>query len=164
MKKVIFVALILVVLSSFSAYALGTALLDIRNKIFSESKEMRPLLGTSKDGVLISTMWDSCLIAITQLDAYFFMLGIFNTIDENNLTVEVADYLINWLGEIKRANDLNIKSLKSVSSTIDPATEVRIKKLTGYFYQVNFYVDADLKRISTLKESLKRVGAVAKRR
>ena len=108
MKKIISLILLLVVFLTFSAYALETTLFEMRNKIFAESKEIKALLTESKDIVLMSSMWDSCVMALTQLDAYFSMVGIFNTIKKGDISEDSVNYLIGWLSQTKKTNELNI--------------------------------------------------------
>jgi hypothetical protein len=128
----------------------------MRNKIFEESKDLKSLLANSKDIILINSMWDSCIIAMSQLDAYFTMLGIFNTIKEENLKEEVINYLTSWLEGIKKTNELNIKSLDAVSVTLESKTKAHILRLKDYFGKLNDQINAELDKISLLKKSLKR--------
>lgn len=156
MKKIIFIILTFIIFLSFSLYALDTSLLDTRNKIFEESKELKSLLVSSKDVVLINSMWDSCIIAMSQLDAYFSMLGIFNTIKKEDLKEDVINYLTSWLDGIKKTNELNIKSLDAVTFTLEPKTKAYILKLKDYFAKLNNQINTELDKISVLKKSLKR--------
>ncbi len=112
MRRSAAIILVLALCLAISTHAFAApAFLDIRNKIFKESKDIKALLPSSKDVYLINSMWDSCVLAMSQLDAYFSMLGIYNTIKRENITQTALDYLINWLKEIKRSGELNIKSL-----------------------------------------------------
>lgn len=155
-KRAVVFALVAVSLISVPSYALDTALIDMRNKIFAESNTLKPLLKDSKDTVLISSMWDSCLIATMQLDAYFSMIGIFNTIKELDLDAEVFTYLANWLNVIKENDRLNIKVLDSITEISDLRTKVSLQRLRGYFEELNVRIDAELTKLSMLKETLKR--------
>lgn len=156
MKRMLFMILALVVFLNLNAYALETNLFDIRNKLFEESKKIKLLVGTSQDLVLINSMWDSCIMAMSQLDAYFSMLGVFNTIKKENLTDVAVDYLANWLTEVKRTNELNIKSLDGVTVTMDPNTKPRMEKLKGYFMELNSQISSELNKISSIKQSLQK--------
>ena len=155
MKKIIFLTLTFIIFLSFSVYALDTTLLDMRNKIFEESKDLKSLLESSKDVILVSSMWDSCIIAMSQSDAYFNMLGIFNTIKKEDLKEDAVNYLTSWLDGIKKVNELNIKSLDAVTLTLEPKTKTHILKLKDYFGKLNNQIDAELAKISLLKKSLK---------
>lgn len=156
MRKIIFIILTFVIFSSFSVYALDTTLLDMRNQIFKESKELKSLLVNSKDIILVNTMWDSCIIAMTQLDAYFSMVGIFNTIKKEDVKEDAINYLASWLEEIKKTNELNIRSLNAVTLTLEPKIKAHIVKLKDYFGKLNNQINAELDKISLLKKSLKR--------
>lgn len=156
MKKIIFVVLVLVLVLSFNGYALDTGLLDMRGKIFQESKEIKTLLPSSKNALLVSSMWDSCLIAVSQLDAYFSMVGIFNTIKQKDWTEVSFNYLITWLKEIKTTNNLNIKSLNMDIAGLEPDVKRHIERLMNYFDDLNRRIDSDLAKISTLKKLLER--------
>ena len=156
MKKIIFIILIFIIFLSFSVYALDTTLLDMRNKIFEESKVIKSLLVDSKDIILMNSMWDSCVMTMTQLDAYFSMIGIFNTIKKEDLKEDAINYLTSWLDGIKKTNELNIKSLDAVSVTLEPKTKAHILKLKDYFGKLNNQINAELDKISLLKKSLKR--------
>jgi hypothetical protein len=155
MRKSILIALALVIVLGLNAYALETTVLDVNNKIFEEAGLIKPLLKDSKDIVLMNSMWDSCIITKTQLDAYFFMIAIFNTIKEKDSIDKAADYLINWLNAVKKTNELNMKSLSSITQLLEPTTEMHIKKLNGYFAELNFKIDQELKNISEIKAASK---------
>ncbi len=154
MKRIIFVVLVLVVVLCFNAYAFETGLIDMRGKLFEESRQIKPLMVLSKNALLVSSMWDSCLIAVTQLDAYFSMVGIFNTIKQKDWSESPFDYLITWLNEIKTTNSLNIKSLSEDFNALEPDVKRHIEKLISYFNELNRRIDSDLAKISTLKKSL----------
>ncbi len=149
MKKIIFVIFFL--LMSFRAgFALDTGLFEMRNKIVVESKQLKALLLESKDMVLMSSMWDSCIMTMTQLDAYFYMVGIFNSVE--NPTDATVNFLVNWLNIIKSTSELNIKSLNSVTQTLEPKTKVYKEKLKSDFSELNKSIDSELGRVSVLKK------------
>ena len=155
MKKNIFIILALLIFFNVNSYALETTLLDMRNKISAESRQIKALLLESKDIVLMSSMWDSCVLTMTQLDAYFFMVGIFNTIKKGDLKEDTVNYLTNWLNIIKNTNELNIKSLNTVTQILEPKTKVYKERLKNYFSELNKKIDSELGKISLLKKSLK---------
>jgi hypothetical protein len=101
-------------------------------------------------------MWDSSIMCVSQTDAYFSMIGIFNTIKKESLTEVAVDYLTSWLTEIKRTNELNIKSLDGVTVTMDANTKPRIEKLKGYFKEMNGQINSELSKISSIKQSLQK--------
>jgi hypothetical protein len=136
------------------AYALDTTLLEMRNEVFEESKKIKPLLADSKDIVLVNSMWDSCIITMTQLDAYFTILSVFNTIKNEDLTKEAINYLVLWLNQIKSTNELNIKSLNAITQKIEPDTEVHMAVLKVYYKKLNEQIVSELDKISLVEESL----------
>lgn len=156
MKKIVFIAAVFILWISFDVYGLNNSFLDIRNKIFEESQEIKSLLPNSKDAILLSSVWDTCLIAMSQLDAYFHMLGIFNTIKEKDLSREAAAELSQWLSEIKRSSELNIKILNESARPVEASTKDHIEKIKSYFGGLNLKIDAELGKISSLDKSIKR--------
>lgn len=156
MKKIIFCAFILIIFLQLNAYSLDTGLLDIRNKIFDESKVIKPLIATSTDSVLLSSMWDSCLIIIANIDAYFFMLGIFYAVKNEDLTEETVNYLITWLKRIKKTNNMNIKGLDDIAEITDDRIKVHIRILKTYFEKLDNLLDAEISKVDTIRKSLKK--------
>jgi len=156
MKRSLFIALVLIIVFNLSAHAFETSLLDMRKKISTESTAIKPLLANSKDLLLVSSMWDTCIIAVSQLDAYFHMVGIFNAIKEDSSKPEAIAYLIRWLNEIKKNNVVNIKSLKGVTYPAGPDTKKHMDILINYFSECNVIIDAELKKLSGLRDWTKR--------
>jgi hypothetical protein len=154
MKKIIFIILTLVILSSFKAYAFDNRFLQMRNKIFEESKEIKLLLVKSKDLILLNSMWDSSIMTLTQLDAYFSMVGIFNTVKKEKVNQAAIDYLSNWLNGIKKTNELNVKGLNALTQIFEAKTKVHVEKLKGYYGELNNQINTELEKISYLKKSL----------
>jgi len=158
MRRIVSVALILVIFSGLNAYALETKMLETRDKIFEEAGAIQPLLQGSKDVVLMSSMYESCIVTKTQLDAYFFMVAIFNAVKGKDSIAKSGDYLMNWLSIIKKTNDVNINSLSAIKTPLEPTTEIHIKKLNGYFAELNFRIGQELKKISEIKDALNTKG------
>lgn len=158
MKKIIFLIFVcvIIILSGLKAQALDNELFAMRESFFQESKALRPLLTETKDVLLLSSMQDSCIIAMTQLDAYFSMMGIYNAIGKEDLSEAPVGFLINWLSVMKKTNDLNIKSLIAASGKIEPRTKIHKDKLLNYFGDLNIRLTNELKKLSSLKEALKR--------
>lgn len=156
MKKAIFVLLALGILFSSYVYALDNSFVDIRSKIFEEAKEIKALLTTSKDAILLSSMWDSCLMTIRELDAYFNMLGIFNTIKKQDLSEDAVIFLSRWLSEIKAGSELNIRILTESAYPTESQAAIHIARLKNYFGELNKKIDSELNIISLLRESTKR--------
>jgi len=156
-KKVLFaIASVIVMLSGLRAYALGNELLDIRGSFFQEYKALKPLLTESKDVILLSSMQDSCIVTMTQLDAYFSMIGIYNAIKKEDLSEQPLNFLISWLSMMKNTTDLNTKSLIATPRTIAPRTKIHKDKLLNYFGDLNVRLANELNKLSLLKEALKR--------
>lgn len=155
MKRIIFVICLLAAFCG-TADALDVGLTGMRDKIFEESSQIKGLMRSSKDLILLNSMWDSCIITVSQIDAYFHMVGIFNSIKKDDLTEEPIYFLSNWLGEIKRTNDLNIKSMDTVSFTPEPATKDHIDKLKNYLGELNDKINTELGKISALRKTVKK--------
>ena len=149
------IVFITAMLTAVMAYAADSPFLDLRSKISDESREVKSLMANSKDPILISSLWDSCLMTASQLDAYFAMLGIFNTIKKQDYTQEAIDQLYGWLTAIKKTNDLNVKSLDSVMETIDSDTRMHVVVIKNYFKQLSREIDSELNKLSLLKKTVK---------
>ncbi len=155
MKKLISGILALIIFLCVNAYTLDTGLLDIRNRIFDESKMIKPMIAASTDSVLLSSMWDSCLISIAHIDAYFFMLGIFNAVKDEDLSEETVDYLITWLKRLKKTNNINIKGLDNIAEITDDRIKIHIRILKNYFDKLDNLLDTEINKVNTIKKSLK---------
>jgi uncharacterized pyridoxal phosphate-containing UPF0001 family protein len=99
-------------------------------------------------------MWDSSVMAVSQLDAYFSMLGIFNTIKNENLSEAPVEYLLKWLKQIKDTTELNIKGLEAIKKTADARSKVFAMKLKDLFNKLKTRIDQELQTVGKLKESL----------
>lgn len=155
MRKLIFLVLALVLLWSLTAQALETTLLNARSEIFKNAQEMKKYFTTSRDPVLLSSMWDSSVMVISQLDAYFSMLGIFNTIKKENLENAQFNYLINWLNQLNNTIELNIKSLEAIKATTDARSKVLALKLKDIFNNLKTRIIKELQVVTQLQESIK---------
>lgn len=151
--------IILVVISAVSsAYAVDTALFDIRNTLFEESRTIKMLLPNSKrDLIFLNSMWDSCIITISQLDAYFTMIGLFNTIKKEGVTEDAVGYIYGWLSSIKDASDLSLKNLNAISSrAVENNTKVHIKRLIGYYAALSKIASDELVKVGALKAAARK--------
>jgi chlorite dismutase len=155
MKKAIVMTLFLIAFMSYSIYALDTALREKRDEVYAELAEVKALMRNTQDPVLISSIYDSCLITVSQLDAYFHMLTIFNTIERKNLRKEAVDSLADWLGSVKNMNILNIKSLSDTSQALSKETKTHMERLSKTYNALNEKIDAELKKVDSIKKSLK---------
>jgi hypothetical protein len=157
MKRKIFIILIFCVFLTQTAYCLDTKLYDIRQKLFTQAQEIKQLVNRDNAAqylVLVSTMWDTCFVAITQLDAYFYILGIFNSIKKESITHPTMDFLSRWLKQIKDTDELNIKGLDGIKLPIDPMIRISMERLKRYFRELNSQIDKELAEIEKLRKLL----------
>jgi hypothetical protein len=155
MKRILFVLLFTVFCLS-QAEAIDFRIFEMRNKIFDESKEIKTALLASKNSFVLVTMFDSCIQVTSQLDAYFYMLSLFNAIRRPDLTITHTDILLSWLTEIKRTNELCIQSLNSVSPPLEPRTLFHIKKVQKLFSDLNTLIDEELAKVSVISKTVKK--------
>jgi hypothetical protein len=157
MRKTRLIAALVIVLVMLSgrSYA-AQPLVELRGKIVREANDLKGLMSTSKDVYLVSSMWDTCMLTMNQLDAYFSMVGIFNTIRKDQVTKEAVAYLDGWLTEIMRVNDLNIKSLSGTKSAIDPLTKIHMDMLVRNFNDLNKAVTAERARIVSYGQTVRK--------
>ena len=157
MKRKIFILLVFLALFAKNAYCLDTRLYDLRQKLVVQSQEIKKLINRENAGqylVLVSSMWDTCFVAITQLDAYFYLLGLFNTIRKGNITGPTIDFLSRWLKQTKETSELNIKGLDGIKLPIEPMIRINMEKLKRYFRELSRQINKELAEIEKLKKSL----------
>ncbi len=154
MKKSIFLILVLVLTWCSAAPALETNLISVRNDILKNAQEMKGYFTTSRDPLLLNSIWDSSVMAVSQLDAYFSMLGIVNTIKNEELTVETVKYLLNWLKQIQETTDLNIQGLEAIKTTADARSKVFVLKLKDIFNKLKENLARENQNLMKLQESL----------
>ena len=152
MKRIASIIIILLLLFDARAFAFGETLFDIRNKFFCESKELKSALNEG-DAILMNSMWDTCLMTILQLDAYFSMLGIFNTIGEGGASGASVDYLSNWLSGIKKTIELNVKSIEGINVPVRPVTQVHMERMKGYFGELNSRIESEIDKLALIKKA-----------
>jgi isochorismate hydrolase len=140
---------------STSLGAFDTRLLDIRNKLFDESKRLQLFVQKSNNPLLISGVWDSCVVTATQLDAYFHMLGIFNTITSEETSHSAIDFLTSWLMTIRKINSANIKNVDTILPLAEEEVRVRLKIVRGYYSELDSLLGTELDKVSTIKKSLR---------
>ena len=127
---------------------------DMRNRLFEESKEIKSLIAKSKDSVVLTGMFDSCMLSMAQLDAYFSMLGIFYSVKDKEGTLTALNFLLNWINEIIRTNDIIIGSFVSSQIAVEKKTQEHLAKLQNYYAQLNTLLNGELKKITAIKLSL----------
>lgn len=155
MKKVVILVLCMVFSFSVSLGAFDTRLLDVRNKLFDESKRLQLLVQKSKNPLLVSGVWDSCVVTTTQLDAYFHMLGIFNTITAEETSHSAIDFLTSWLATVRKINSANIKNVDTILSLAEEDARVHLKIVRDYYSELDSLLGAELDKVSTIKKSLR---------
>jgi hypothetical protein len=154
MKKTIFLILALVLAWCGAAQALETTLIETRNDILKNAQEMKGYFTTSRDPLLLNSMWDSSVMSVSQLDAYFSMLGIFNTIKNENLTADSVKYLLNWIKQVQETTDLNIKGLEAIKTTTDARSKVFALKLKDIFNNLKSKLAVENANVIKLQDSL----------
>ena len=155
MKKIILGSILFLFLNS-CAWGMDFKIFDMRNKIFAESKEIKESLNHSQDTLVLSSLFNASLLTMSQLDAYFNMLGVFETIPSQDLSDIAVDFLTNWLNEIKSTLDLNISSLTGISNSLEPGTKEHVEKVKYYFKQLNAIADEELKKLAIIKKTAKK--------
>ncbi len=138
-----------------SAYALETKLLDMRTKFLVLSKSVRAVLLNTKDVIWVNNMWDSCVLTLTQLDAYFSMVGIVNASKTNEMSDQAIKYLSDWLKEIKQTSELNITGLANTGSIIDSVTKSHMEKLKDSYAALSKAVDGEISRLNVMGKGSK---------
>jgi len=154
MRKWIIILFLALVAAPTRGYCFETSLLDMHKEVLEESKKIKGLLKDTKDVLLVNSMWDAALITMTQIEAYFSMMGVFNTIDPKEITPEPIRYLRLWLGKIKDTNQLNIKSLNALGEPKDKNTELHMAVLKVYYRKLNDRIDRELEKLNLIEESL----------
>ncbi len=155
MRKFIAVILFLSIFAVNNSYGLDTNLLVINKKFIEESIELKKMFTTTKDVVLVNSLWDSCIMTVEQVRAYFYMLDIFNTIENENLEDKAVDALVAWLKEIKETNNLNIKSLGKLSTPVDYSTKLSMRKINKYYVELNKQINLEKAKVMLIKQTIK---------
>jgi hypothetical protein len=156
MKKIIVIVLMLCFCLSVDSFAANNSLTSINARLMQESSNLKSMFKNSRDVVLLTTMWDSYFIARTQLDAYFYMVALFESVKKAAVTDVSVDYLLNWLGEIRKTNTANIKTLNSTVTVIDQATKSAVDRMETNIADLNNAVDKEIIRLNSLKEAIKK--------
>ena len=154
--KIFLVFTVLILFSYLNSYALDNRLLDIRNKLFEEAKAIQFKLIDSQDTGLLLTLWDSSMVTITQLNAYFYMIGIFESVKDQKPKDSSLDYLVSWLQELKRTNQMNLRNFATIvpASIRDQNTKTHIDLLKRYYTTLDTCVDTELVKVAALRKTL----------
>jgi hypothetical protein len=130
--------------------------MNMHSRVMKESNNIKLLLKNSRDVVLLTSMWDSCFIAMNQLDAYFSMVAIVETIKKQELTEAAVNYLLSWLSDIKKTNEANISSLVSSAQAVDNPTKVAVERMKIIFSDLNKMIEAESSRLTILRAGITR--------
>lgn len=156
MKRIaVVIAAVFCLLIVQNALALDTKLFEMRSRLLEESRQLKGLIPDSKDAIVLISLWDSCLMTITQLNAYFNMLSLFNSIPKDSLTREATATLTAWLLEIKTAANLHVQNMDNAAETVDEATRAHLGRLKAYFTDLGKRVEAEMNKVSLIQKSLK---------
>ena len=135
------------------SHAGQSKLMGFKEDVQGELVQIKALM-TKKDPVLVSSMYDSCLIAMNQIDAYISMITIFNTIDEKAVKEEAVNPLIIWLGSMKKMNTINSNTLRDTSKARSPETKARMEKVKALFEKLNKEIDIETAKWEVIRKSL----------
>jgi len=154
MRKVILLILAVIIFGYECSYGIDFPIFDLRNRIYEEGKEIKGLMPNSKDAVILLSIFDSCQIVIQQLDAYFYMLGIFETIEKDNVARSAVGYIENWLNQIKATNAISLKALNGFQDIKEEQTKSHIAKLKAFYLELNLRVDQELNKLAVIKKAM----------
>lgn len=139
------------ILFSSNGYCLDLKLLDLREKLFAESVKIKESINPkTQDFVLLSGLFDSCILAVTQIDAYFYLLGVFEFIRKEDLNKDCFNFLLSWLNTMKKTNDLNLKNLSTAGPIMEETTKDYILKIKSYFTELDKLLSQERNRINLL--------------
>jgi|YelNatPaOPRAMG01_1025707.scaffolds.fasta_scaffold09586_7 hypothetical protein len=139
------------ILFSSNGYCLDVKLLDLREKLFAESVKIKESINPkTQDFVLLSGLFDSCILAVTQIDAYFYLLGVFEFIRKEDLNKDCFNFLLSWLNTMKKTNDLNLKNLSTAGPIMEETTKDYILKIKSYFTELDKLLSQERNRINLL--------------
>ena len=155
MKKIILAILICSVFLVNDSYGADTNLLDINKKFIEESINIKNQFADSKDVLITNSLWDSCIMTVEQVRAYFYMLDIFNTIKIENLEDKAVDSLVSCLDQIKDTNQLNIKSLGGFAASVSQETKRSMIKINQYYKELNKQIDLEKAKVMLIKRTIK---------
>ncbi|MFA5157307.1 MAG: hypothetical protein WC532_08030 [Candidatus Omnitrophota bacterium] len=153
MKRAVVFFLLLTLFCVFNAYALDSKIVDLRDQVLGQAQEIRGLMTPkTKDSVVLTAMFDSCILTATQLDAYFSMLGIFETLTKKDSGESAIKFITAWLGTVKNSNKLGISNLDAFKPAEKKIKE-QVKKLKDSFVALDGLIDVELRKFSALSIS-----------
>ena len=156
MKKIALFLLLAAVLVTFNAYALDFKILNMRNQLFEQSRDIKALMAAkSRDSMVLVSLFNSCLMTVTELDAYFSMLGVFEALSKPGISNDAAKFIVSWLKGIKNTTTLNLDSL-GVLLPAEPRTKTEVKKLQDNLTSLSNLVDVELGKFIILMAPVKK--------
>jgi len=153
MRKILIAITVFLYLLSGNASAQVQPTAQLRGKIYDEYKSLEAALQKTKDTALIFSLRDTCMITIVQLDAYITMIGMMDSVRDKGLNKGTIDYIVLWLNEMRRTNDLNIKNL-ALPREMQKDTQVHSENMMRYFNELRTYADTELRKLAKLQELL----------
>ena len=115
---------------------------------------MNTVLADSQDPVMIISLWDTCVVTVTKINAYFYMLGIFEAVKEAEQSSRAVDYLLIWLNETRRTNKTAIDQLAQPAQVTEEATDMYRAKISEYLSQLDTQLEKEIRKVTVLKQSL----------
>lgn len=154
MKIIIWLVLINL-LFCLNSYALDIQLLNLREKIFAESTNIKDNISAeSKDFVLLSGLFDSCILMVNQIDAYFYLLGVFEFIRKEDLNKNCFNFILSWLNTMKKTNSLSLKNLSTAGPIMESQTKTYIENIKNYLLELDKQITREQNRMNILMRSL----------
>ena len=138
-----------------AAYCADVRINQLRGRIFDASGQIKSALSGSQDVIIVTVMFDSCMLALSQIDGYYSLLTLLDTIKEKDLTPRSLDTVTSWINEIKRTNNANITSLQAMNQPFDPGTKRYVELLKGIFADLNSGLDVELNKLVVLRKRIK---------
>jgi succinylarginine dihydrolase len=100
----------------------------------------------------MNSMWDASIATLMQLDAYFSMLGMFNTIKKEDVTKDAVKYLSDWLTTVKSTNSMNVQNLGAISAkAVQIDTQVHANNMSNFYKELNKRIDNEMVGLDALK-------------
>ncbi|MBP7217052.1 MAG: hypothetical protein KBA46_07215 [Candidatus Omnitrophica bacterium] len=158
MKKNIFVVIAVcfcMLLLESRASAADFRIFDLRNKLFAQSKTINAMLPKAQDQAVLLSLFDTCIIVTSQIDAYFGMMGIFNAVRKEDLNKETVGYLVNWLSEMKRTSEITLRGLNEIPVAVQPTTRAQMAVIGKHLTDLVKLVQEDLSRMDELMKVVK---------
>jgi 2C-methyl-D-erythritol 2,4-cyclodiphosphate synthase len=150
MKKIILMTVCALCVHA-QVFAFDTRLLNARNKIFEQAKELQALLSSTEDPVAVVSLWDTCIMTATQLNAYFYLVGMYESVSEP--TADSVTYLKSWLQEVRRTAQLNIRNLSSTVSITQPATREHLSRVKASLAELSLLLERELDKVARLEKA-----------